>query len=401
MIKTDGSQAPTKRRVLISGASIAGLSMAYWMNRLGYEVTVVENAGEPRIGGAAVNIGGKALDIVRRMGIYDAMKADALNLQRWEFKNAADETITSAVFEAKTAESDPDDERDPDDDSDPDDDTNPSTGRDLEIERDKIIAILLKAIPDGVGFLFNDSVTAMDESPHDIAVTFRTGSRRAFHLVIGCDGLHSGVRKTWFGNESAHTYFLQHYFSLTIVNKLLIPTNTAQMFNTPGKLIMLNAYNNKTDICFCFHSPNEIDYNYRDADEQSGIVLRKFPDDEWRTRELLRDVTEHGTSYFDKFCQVKIPSWFRGRVALVGDAAHCASPAAGIGASLAIIGAAALADALTNHPEDYNLAFAEYEQALRPFVEEVQETAKVMLGDYLVPATEEAIRKRNEEPTPF
>jgi 2-polyprenyl-6-methoxyphenol hydroxylase-like FAD-dependent oxidoreductase len=70
-----------------------------------------------------------------------------------------------------------------------------------------------------------------------------------------------------------------------------------------------------------------------------------------------------------------MPSWTKGRVALVGDAAYCASPAAGMGGSLAIIGATALADAFTKHPADIDAAFQEYDDSLRPFVEEVQAQA--------------------------
>lgn len=59
----------TEKKVLISGASMAGLTTAYWMNKLGYNVTVVEIANEPRINGAAVDIKGTAVDIVKRMEI--------------------------------------------------------------------------------------------------------------------------------------------------------------------------------------------------------------------------------------------------------------------------------------------------------------------------------------------
>jgi 2-polyprenyl-6-methoxyphenol hydroxylase-like FAD-dependent oxidoreductase len=105
--------------------------------------------------------------------------------------------------------------------------------------------------------------------------------------------------------------------------------------------------------------------------------------------------------YFDKFCQIKMPSWTKGRVALVGDAGYCASPAAGMGASLGMDGAAALADALQKHDGNFEPAFQDYNQNLRPFIEEVQATAEFNVKENFIPRTEEAIRKRNTETEAF
>jgi 2-polyprenyl-6-methoxyphenol hydroxylase-like FAD-dependent oxidoreductase len=123
--------------------------------------------------------------------------------------------------------------------------------------------------------------------------------------------------------------------------------------------------------------------------------LEQFAGTGWRTPELLAEVQRSKTFYFDKLCQMKMPSWTKGRVALVGDAGYCASPAAGRGGSLAIDGAAALADAFQKFPGDFEQAFQEYNSSFRPFVVEIQ-AAVVDLGlEMLIPRTEEAIRKRN------
>lgn len=92
-----------------------------------------------------------------------------------------------------------------------------------------------------------------------------------------------------------------------------------------------------------------------------------------------------------------MPSWTKGRVALVGDAAYCASPAAGIGGSLAVEGAAALAGALQQHNGNFEPAFQDYNKNLRPFIEEVQADAAFNVRENFIPRTEEAIRKRNTE----
>ena len=367
------------KKVLVSGASIAGLSTAYWLRELGYHVTIVELASAPRLGGAAINVQGEALARARQMGIFAQLKAHRLPPSQLTFKNA-DEVAENALP--------------------PQNEQVPLAGEDpeeMEIERDKLVTILLGALQNSVDFLFNNRITELSETADAVQVTFKQGPARAFDLVFGCDGLHSGVRQLWFGPESEYAYFMEHYASLTIVNHLLLAENTAQLYNTPGKGVLLNAYNGKTDIIFWFFSESELPYDYRDAAQQREIVLNQFAGQGWRTAELLAEVEAAGISYFDKFSQIKMPSWTKGRVALVGDAGYCASPAAGIGASLAMSGAAAIAEALATHNGNFGPAFQAYNQALRPFIEEVQATAATMLHTFFVPKTQEAIRARNAQ----
>jgi 2-polyprenyl-6-methoxyphenol hydroxylase-like FAD-dependent oxidoreductase len=371
-----------EKKVLVSGASMAGLSTAYWMNKLGYKVTVVEIANQPRVAGAAVDIKGPAADAAKRMGIFEQMQSDRLHLEMIEFKNADDITESSVSLTKKAGVALP-----------PDDD--------IEIERDKFVNILLERLKNEVEFIFDNSISALNERKDNIEVSFKDGSLGTYELVLGCDGVHSGVRKIWFGNETKYAHSLKAYFSNTIVNKLLIKQKTMQMYNVPNKGVMLNAYNNKTDIIFCFNTENEISYDYRDVEQQKKIILEQFEGLSWRTSELLEEVKNSKSFFFDQFCQIKMPSWTKGKVALVGDAGYCASPAAGMGASLAVYGATTLADALKKHNGNFELAFQDYNKSLRPFIEEVQATAELNLRENYIIRTEEEICKRNIQATPF
>ncbi|MFT3772639.1 MAG: FAD-dependent monooxygenase [Minicystis sp.] len=367
-------KASDDKKVLVSGASFAGLSTAYWMSQMGYEVTVVEIGPGLRTGGTAVDIRGSTVDVVRRMGIFDAIRANRMNLRRWEFKNADDRTERALVVRAE-GEPPPDDA--------------------FEIERNTLLNILFENVRGRCELVFGDSVAALSETTDGVDVTFKKGARRSFSLVFGCDGVHSGVRKIWFGEEAQYMHFLQQYFSITIVDKLLIERDTAQMFNVPGKAVMLNAYKNNTDIIFGFVSEAEIAYDRHDEAQQRRIIGEQFAGVGWRTAELLREVEGSTSFYFDKLAQIRMPSWSRGRVALVGDAGYCASPAAGMGGSLAIDGAAALADAMRAHGGDHTRAFRAYDEKLRPFIDQVQAEAVRVGLETLVPRTEEAIRERN------
>jgi 2-polyprenyl-6-methoxyphenol hydroxylase-like FAD-dependent oxidoreductase len=368
--------SPNGKKVLISGASFAGLSTAFWMSRLGYEVTVVETARGLRTGGTAVDIKGNTVGIVRRMGLLEQIRSNRLSLQRWEMKNERDVTERSLVLRGE-GEAPSDDE--------------------FEIERTVLLNMLFDAVKDHIEVVFDDSIAALSETQDGIEVTFDKGAGRTFGLVFGCDGIHSAVRRLWFGDEAQYMYFLGQYFSITIVDKLLIERNTAQMFNVPGKAVMLNAYKNNTDIIFAFASGKELPYNRRDEEEQRRIIADQFAGVGWRAAELLEEVRSSKSFYFDKLCQIRMPSWTKGRVALVGDAGYCPSPAAGMGGALAIDGAAALADAMRDHGRNFEFAFRAYNERFRPFIEQVQAEAVRTGLETLVPMTEEAIRARNAQ----
>ncbi|SDT53300.1 FAD-dependent monooxygenase [Bradyrhizobium canariense] len=366
--------APNKN-VLISGASFAGLATAYWMNKLGYKVTVVEVSKDLKKGGTPVNIGDDVADIVKRMGLFEQIQANRLKMEGVELKNADDATEGSLQFPPGT----------------------PSSEIDWEIERDTLLDLMFGAVKDDVEFVFKNSIEALDQTENDVRVTFKDGSERSFSLIFGCDGVHSRVRKLQFGDENEYLHFLGQYFSITIVNELLIKEHTTQMYSEPGKFVMLNAYNNKTDIVLCFSSENEILYDYRDEAQQRKIISEQFAGQGWKTPELLEKVENSTSFYFDKVCQIKMPSWTKGRVALVGDAAYCASPAAGMGGSLAIIGATALADAFQKHRGNVELAFKEYNESFHPYIETVQANAANNL-DVLIPKPKDGVREGNARP---
>lgn len=278
----------TEKSVLVSGASFAGLSTAYWMNKLGYKVTVVEIAQDLKRGGTPVNIMENTVDIVKNMGLFDQIRSNKITMEVMEFKNSDDVTERLDTIQK---------------------DREQRAEEEYEIERDVLLHLLFDAVKDDVGFIFGESIVSLKEEGDGMEVVFKGGSKRSFDLVFGCDGIHSAVRKYWFGDESEYSHFLQTYFSITIVNKLLIRENTIQMYNEPGKMVMLNAYNNKTDIVLCFFSEKEIPYDYRNEEEQRNIILNQFCGTGWRTPELLEEVKHSKTFYFDKLCQMKMPSW--------------------------------------------------------------------------------------------
>jgi 2-polyprenyl-6-methoxyphenol hydroxylase-like FAD-dependent oxidoreductase len=155
-------------------------------------------------------------------------------------------------------------------------------------------------------------------------------------------------------------------------------------------------YGDRTSGGVIFRS-SPLDYDFRDVEQQKNLVRAVFDVETGWKIEQLRNALENAQEfYFDSISQVKAPSWSKGRVVLIGDAAHCSALLSGMGTSLGMLGAAALADELAASPDDRATAFYRYEEQIRPLVDRAQRSVGKN-GDNLVPATAEAIASRNEQ----
>lgn len=368
---------PSGLSVLVSGAGFAGLAMCFWLTRLGYRVTLVEAAGALRRGGTPVDIKGETVGILSRMGLLQAVRAKALPPRAFSFKDADDATLGTFGTETERGGDAPEE---------------------YEIHRDDLLEILAGAVGRSVEWRFGQSISALDQGASAVSVTFADGTSRDYALVFGCDGNRSTTRRLAFGDVEGAAYFMGGYFYLRVVPETgLLPTNTSEVFSTPGRTVMLNGYEDRTDIALAFRTDGEIDYDYRDRAQQRRLIHNHFDGVGWKVPALLAHVDASDDFYFDAASQIRMPSWSKGRVVLVGDAGYCVSPVAGMGGSMAIIGAGRLADALARHPNYHQAAFGEYERKLRPFVEEVQQEAATQGMALVFPADEAELAERDRQ----
>jgi 2-polyprenyl-6-methoxyphenol hydroxylase-like FAD-dependent oxidoreductase len=362
-------------RVLISGASIAGPTLAYWLRRHGFEVTVVEKASVVRGGGYPIDIRGTGLEVVRRMGILPKLREAHIDTRRLTFLHPDGSMIASVR---------------------PDVVVRGVEGQDIEIPRGDLTEILYGTVRDDVEFRFDDSIASLDQRPDGIDVTFRSGTQRTFDLVFGADGLHSNTRRLAFGPETQFHRYLGYCFAgFTMPNDLGL-AHEGLAWSRPGRGAAVYAVgDSKTVHGFLSFTRPEPPYEaFRDPEAQRELVAAAFAGDGWEIPRMVAAMRSADDLYFDVISQIRMPRWSEGRVALVGDAAYAPSFLTGQGTSLGLVGAYMLADALATGA-DHATAFAAFENATRPFVEMNQNL--VGEGDStLFPRTEEALERRNE-----
>ncbi|MQM26745.1 FAD-dependent monooxygenase [Glycomyces albidus] len=364
----------SKRTVLISGASIAGPALAYWLHRYGFAVTVVEKASAPRGGGYPIDVRGTAVEAARRMGILPRLQDAHVDTRRITFLDPDGGELASVTPHAIAGSVE---------------------GRDLEIRRGDLTAILYDTVRDDVDFRFDDSIDTLEQSGHGVDVTFRSGEQRAFDLVIGADGMHSQTRRLLFGPDAPFHRHLGYCFAVFTMPNTFGLSRELLMWNVPGKAAALYATGGKDDDLHAFlnfHVP-EPPLDFRDRASQVDLVAGAFTDTDWKIPALIGAMRDADDLFCDTVSQIRMPAWSSGRAALVGDAAYAPSFLTGQGSSLALVGAYMLAHALAVH-RDPEPAFTAYEQAVRPFVTENQ--ALVDHGTAgLFPTTARALEERN------
>jgi 2-polyprenyl-6-methoxyphenol hydroxylase-like FAD-dependent oxidoreductase len=343
----------TNRNVLISGAGIAGLALAHWLRRYGWTPTLVERAPALRPGGQAIDIRGTARQVVERMGILEPIRAAHTGTHGIAYLDSAGRRQATMGGDA----------------------FGDSGGviAEIEILRGDLVAILHEAAGADTEYLFDDVITGMAEQPHGIEVTFGRAASRTFDLVVGADGLRSGVRELAFGNESTNVRDLGYYTAFYPAHSTMRLDGWELMYNMPagngvgGRVAMVYPIRDggEVRVMLCFASPR-LSNEPRDVPAQKSLLAKTFAAAGWRMAELLEQLPHTDDVYFARAGEVRVERFSRGRAVLLGDSAFSGS--IGMGTSMALVGAYVLAGELASCRGDHRAALDRYESQMRPYV---------------------------------
>lgn len=347
------------KNVLISGASIGGPALAYWLRRYGFGVTIVEVAPGPRAGGQAIDVRGPALEVAERMGVLDLIRERRVEMRGMSMVDGdGNELYRSEEYTVTGGD---------------------LSSADVEILRDDLSLILADAAGDGVEYLYGDSIAGLEQGEDGVRVIFQSGLIRTFDLVVGADGAHSNTRRLVFGPEKDYLTHLGTYLSVWTAPNFLGLDRWQVFHQVPGSSwgggVMSVRGNDEVRVYLGFESERPIEYDHRDTAAQKKIMADALAGGGWVLPELLETMWDAPDFHFDSMAQIHMDSWSKGRVVLLGDAGYCGSPLSGQGTSMAMVGAYVLAGELKAAGGDHRAAFANYEKELRGYVAANQELA--------------------------
>lgn len=361
-------------KVLISGAGIAGPTLAYWLLKYGHEPTIVELAPRFRTGGYVIDFWGRGYDIAEKMGLIPEIRERGYFVKEVRFVDrdgARTGGFSAEVFSQATRD------------------------RYVSLRRGDLAAAIYGSIDGQVEMVFGDSVKSLADDGDGVLVTFAGGSARRFDLVFGADGLHSNLRSLAFGREDRFEDYLGYKVAaFEIAGYQPRDEDVYMLYTEVGRQVArFSMRDDRTTVLFVYiddHSATP-----HDLVGQKAALHSVFDGDGWEGAQILDALDAADELYFDRVSQIKMDAWTSDRAALLGDAAFCASLLAGEGSALAIIAAYVLAGELDRAQGDHVAAFAAYERLMRPFIAEKQRAAKGFAGAF-APKSRLALFLRNQ-----
>ncbi|KAI8574923.1 hypothetical protein K450DRAFT_276073 [Umbelopsis ramanniana AG] len=351
--------------VLICGGGCGGPALAYWLANSGHRVTVVERFSTLRASGAQVDLRAQGIEVVKRMGILDVIRAKTVDEAGTSFVDAQNRT-KATVMANKSGKG------------------SQTLTSEYEIMRGDLVRILYDATKSNVEYIFGVSVDSFEQPDDRVVVYFSDGRTDTFDLLVGADGQGSRIRKAILPPDSPEPYNrLGLYSAYWFVPRSETDSETCKIYHSPGsRAIMTRSHSvTETQVYFAIKDDSEELRSLPRAsiEQQKAFWSEKFSGAGWQTDRFIEGMKNAEYFYCQEVIQVRTDTWYKNRVVLLGDAGYCPSPVTGMGTTASFVGAYVLAGEINRNAQNLPVALANYEKTLRPFINEVQVINRQMI----------------------
>lgn len=362
-------------KIAISGAGIAGPTLAYWLHQYGHEPVLIEQSSGLRSSGYIIDLWGLGYHVAAKMGIVPHLQDYGYRVKEVRFVDSSGQRrggFSTDVFRRVLGK------------------------RFISVKRSDLSSAIYAATAGEVETIFGDSIAAINEDALGVHVTFEHGASRRFDMVVGADGLHSRVRELVFGDEKQfETYLGYKVAAFELSGYRPRDELTYVSHATPGRQVSrFSMRDDRTLFLFVYHDPDAGEHNSLAEPERKATLREVFKDVGWECPQILKWLDDADEFYFDRISQIQMNSWSEGRTVLVGDAAACVSLLAGEGSGLAMTEAYVLAGELARATDAPLIGIAQYQKRMMPFLQRKQKTASHFASAF-APKTAFGIELRN------
>jgi len=354
----------TNKKILISGAGIAGLTLAYWLHHHGFEPFVIEKRPDLSDKGYMIDFYGSGFDVAEKMGLIEQLgvKTQHYPINGLSFvdnQGRPRATLDMSRFRKLL------------------------NGRYLNLLRGDLEDVIFESVKTAVPIRFGTSITHLHNQPDGVNVILSDDTQHTFDLVIGAEGIHSQIRHQLWGAESRFENFLGFYVASAVVDNFLGRVDAFYGHLAPNTQVSVYSIgNNKLAVFYAFKSER---LNVHGRPAQLETSAQVFSHHGCIVPQLVAATKQADHLFFDAVSQIKLDQWHKDRVALVGDACQCLTLLAGQGASMAMAGAYLLANELQQANGDYRVAFPAYQNMLQPEIVRRQSEARNLASSFVPP----------------
>ncbi len=352
---------------LIVGGGVAGLSAAWWLAQIGWQATIIERAPDLRADGYILGLSGPGYEVARRMGILPALKGHDRHINENVFLGRDGRELLRLRYHEFL--------------------------RNLEwvtLSRTALLDVLHGAVRGRAEILYGTTLAAHEDRGGRVDVTLSSGEQRSVDLLIGADGVHSSLRRQLFGGGPVTVPFGYRVAAFQLPDTLGLGRDFLS-YAEPGRLAeFYTLAEGRLATLYIWRSS---DSGFVPPEQRRRVLRDAFASAHPDARRWIDLLPEGEPLFFDSMAMIDLPAWSKGRVLLLGDAAHCLTLVAGQGAGIAMTSACLLAEELAANPVER--ALANHERRLRPSVSALQERSRRMAA-WFIPDTPFAFAVRNK-----
>lgn len=356
-----------EKRVIIVGAGVAGLAAAWWLQRIGWQPVVLERAADLRDAGYMMGLSGPGLEIARRMGLMQQLQKAACVINENVYRDRRGRELLRLRYREFLQDL-------------------PY----LALRRTALVQALYDAVAPTVKVHFSTEAEAIEAQGDQVMVRASTGETLTGDFLIGADGFRSSVRRHAFGPDASFFKPLGYRFAAYDLDDRLHLGVDFLSFTGPGHIA--EYYTLHDGRLAALHVWCSKENGLVPADRRWPLIEETFRASHESVLRMVDIAKQETVPIVDDLTLVDMPAWSRGRILLLGDAAHCLTLISGQGAGMGLASAAILSEELAKAP--LADALQRHEARLRPAITRLQDRSRKM-GKLFIPATPLAFRLRN------